>query len=92
MADITTFTGSFPEFAGTDPVLLQAKMNEATRQIDLTIAGALSDDIIYLLTAQKLARTPFGNNAKLSTMDGSTVYDAELAELRSYISSGYRLT
>ena len=92
MADPTTFLGSYPEFGGTDPALVQAKMSEAERQIDLTIAGTLSDDLIYLLTAQKLARTPFGNDAKLSTMDGTTVYDAELYTLRSFIASGYRIT
>lgn len=92
MADWTTFISRFPEFAGSDPTIGAAKLSEATRQINVPLWGALSDDGIYLLTAQKLARLPFGNSAKLSTADGTTVYDDELMRLRMDVSSGYRAT
>ncbi len=92
MADWTTFIARFPEFAGCDVAIGTPKLLEATRQISVPRWGALSDDGIYLLTAQKLARAPFGNAAKLSTTDGKTVYDDELERLRMDVSSGFRAT
>jgi hypothetical protein len=92
MADWNTFIARFPEFAGGDPTTGAAKLAEATRQINVPLWGALADDGIYLLTAQKLARSPFGNSAKLSTTDGKTVYDDELYRIRMDVSSGYRAT
>lgn len=92
MADWTTFVARFPEFAGGDAALGAQKLAESARQINVPLWGALADDGIYQLTAQKLAKTPFGNSAKLSTTDGKTVYDDELLRLRADVSSGYRAT
>ncbi len=92
MATIAAFFVAYPEFQGTAEELVTAKMAEATRQLDVVQWDTLADDGIYLLTAQKLARTPFGNSAKLSTKDGTTIYDAELDELRGFVASGFRAT
>lgn len=92
MADWNTFIARFPEFAGNDPALGALKLAEATRQINVPLWGALADDGIYQLTAQKLAKTPWGNSSKLSTADGTTVYDDELLRLRADVSSGFRVT
>lgn len=91
-ATLATFQAGFPEFASGDPVLIQAKLNEASRQIDLVGAGALADDFVYLLTAQKLAKLPSGNTSKLVNKDGSTVYDDDLARIRRDVSSGLGIT
>lgn len=92
MADVPTFLAGYPEFQGADPTLVTAKMAEAQRALDPTQWGLLSDDGIYLLTAQKLSRSPWGNSAKLSTTDGRTVYDDDLDRMRQDVSSGYRVT
>lgn len=92
MADWSTFTSLYSEFAGTDPALGALKLAEATAQISVPIWGTLADAGIYLLLAQKLARSPMGNAAKLSTTGGKTVYDDELNRLRMDVSSGIRLT
>lgn len=92
MADWSTFIQRFPEFAGLDPAIGTPKLAEATRQINVPLWGPLADDGIYQLTAQKLAKTPMGNTAKLSTTDGKTVYDDELMRLRADVSSGFRAT
>lgn len=92
MADWNTFIQRFPEFSGGDATIGALKLAEATRQISVPLWGPLSDDGIYLLTAQKLAKTPMGNAAKLSTTNGTTVYDDELMRLRADVSSGMRAT
>lgn len=92
MADYTTFVAAFPEFAGADEPFVTAKMGEATRELDVTLWGALFDDGVYKLTAQKLAKSPYGNSAKLSTTNGRTVYDEELDRLRRFIASGRGIT
>ena len=61
MADWNTFITRYPEFAGTDPAIGTPKLLEATRQINVPQWADLAEDGIYLLTAQKLARTPMGN-------------------------------
>lgn len=91
-ADYTTFVAAYPEFAGTAEELVKRKLEEAVRQLEPTAWGTLLDDGTYLLAAQKLARTPFGNAAKLSATDGRTVYDAELDRMRQDVASGYRVT
>lgn len=92
MATWTEFAQRYPEFSGLDAAIGTPKLAEAARQINVALWGALSDDGIYLLTAQKLARSPFGNSAKLSTTNGTTVYDDELMRLRQDVSSGFRAT
>ncbi len=90
-ADYTTFVTGYPEFEGTNRELVTQKMAEAVLQLDGPTWGTWYDLGVYLLTAQKLARSPFGNSAKLKS-DGSTVYDAELERLTAAVASGYRVT
>ncbi len=90
--DWPTFIARRPEFAGYDATMGALVIVEATRQIDATLWGPLADDGISLLAAQKLAKEPSGNSAKLVNQDGSTVYDMELDRLRMDVSGGYRVT
>lgn len=92
MADYTTFVAGFPEFQDTNRELVTQKLNEAILQLDAPTFGTFFDSAVYLFTAQKLAKSPFGNAAKLVSKDGSTVYDAELELLRAAVVSGYRVT
>lgn len=86
------FIQRFPEFAGADEAMINAKLAEATRQVDPTMTDPPLTDLIYQLTAQKLAKTPFGNTAKLSTNGGGTVYDDELDRLRADAARGLGIT
>lgn len=85
MADLANFKTRFPEFAaaGLNDPMLQAYLDDAIAQIDVSSCGTLSDQIIYLLTAQALALSPSGNTATLVNRDGSTVYDERLARVMS---------
>lgn len=85
MADDADFIAAYPEFAGTDSNLRAAKMAAAVREIDASACGTLSDDLIYALTARKLALSPTGDTSKLVNKDGSTVYDDEIKRLRRLI-------
>lgn len=49
------------------------------------------DDAHRLITAQMLARTPLGAQAKLLRDDGTTIYDAELKALTTTIGTAVGL-
>lgn len=85
------FIGSFPEFAGAPQALIQAKLDEAARNMDLPVWGALADDGISYLAAHKLATSPAGQNARLITKDGTSTYLLEYRRLCRIVGSGFRV-
>lgn len=91
-ATLAEFVLEFPEFAGADPVLVQAKLSAAILEVDAGACGALSDEITYHIAARKLALSPLGNTSKLRKDDGSTVYDEELQRLRVVAVGSFTLT
>jgi hypothetical protein len=91
VATYAQFIVEFPEFAGSDPAFVQAKMNVATLEVDATIWQDLYDQGVYLTTAQKLARAPSGNSGKLVNKDGTTVYDDDLDRYRTMVTGGIRV-
>lgn len=93
MADINIFLKRFPEFdgQGKNLTLIKAKIDEATRRTDPTLASDLADDITYYLAAHLLAQSPMGQNAKLVAKDGSTTYGKEYKRLCRLVSMGFRV-
>lgn len=80
MADLANFKLRFPELAaaGLNDGMLQAYLDDMIVQVDATACGVMSDQIIYLKTAQALALSPSGNTSTLVNKDGTTVYDGRL--------------
>lgn len=76
-----TFKARWSEFAPTDDAVVQAALDEATRQINAAAFGARADDAIGLLAAHKLAVSPQGMSARLESDQGRTVYLAEYERL-----------
>lgn len=91
MADYATFIAEFPEFAAVDSALVSAKLARAVLELDSVSWDTLYDQGVYLLTAQKLAKSPSGNTSKLMNKDGSTVYDDDLDLLRTMVAGGVRV-
>ena len=92
MADWATFILKYDEFAGYDATAGAAMLADSVAQINAAVWGTLADQGVYLLTAQRLAKKPGGNTAKLVNKDGTTVYDDELDRLRADVVGGNRST
>lgn len=80
----------FPEFEGAPAGLIDEVIAEATRRVDPDQYLETTDDAIKYLAAHKLAISPYGQQARLST-DGSSTYKVEFDELRSEAAIGVRV-
>lgn len=66
MSTVAEFRAHFPEFQNAPETLIQAKLNEATLEVDPDQWGPKTDSGIRYLTAHKLALSPWGTAARLA--------------------------
>lgn len=85
------FLTQFPEFKTADLSLIQAMLDAALLEIDVSIWRTKADQGQAYLAAHKLALSPFGQNVRLVAKDGSTTYYTHYQALRSQVASGYRV-
>ncbi len=74
----------FPEFAGAEeefPGLVDACLSEAKLAVS-SVWDKKRDQVIGLEAAHRLAITPFGRTAKLSSSAGKSTYGTQLSKLR----------
>lgn len=86
------FLTQFPEFKGVELDLVQAHLDAAALEIDVDIWGLKADQGQAYLAAHKMALSPYGQNARLSTDDGRTTYFTHYKALRLQVTSGFRVT
>ncbi len=90
--DLAHFLIAFPEFGEADTPLVQAKLDEAAREIDASVWLTRADDGQGYLAAHLLAMSPMGNAAKLVTKDASTTYETHYKRLLRIVTAGIRTT
>ncbi len=89
---IASFKVRFPEFANTDPALVQAVIDEAAAETPARTWRHKADQGVLQLAAHKLAISPSGQDARLST-DGRSTYLQERERLERQIAyRGPRVT
>lgn len=76
-----SFLIAFPEFAQAGNALIDAQLAFAEASVSDAITPR--DQVVMLLTANNLALTPYGRDARMVGSDGVTTYNARLAELRA---------
>lgn len=84
------FITRYPEFSPADvefPGMIDAAMAEAMLAVS-DQWGAKTDQVIGLETAHRLAITPFGRTAKLSSSLGKSTYGNQLCEMRIAFACG----
>jgi hypothetical protein len=105
MATLTMFRAQFPEANGVSDVLVSTMLAAAFLEIDQSVWGAMgtlggtmtkADQGQMYLAAHKLACSPFGQNAKMTTdpkRNGyqRTTYGAEFFLLMRSVTSGFRV-
>jgi len=94
----STFVVSFPAFKRTERPVVEAKIAEATRQVDAAVWGALADDGIGYLAAHLLAMMPGGEHARLVPKNAKpirgealTTYERQYKRLVRQVASGFRV-
>lgn len=98
MVTVQDLKDSFPEFdlgPGNDVqnTLLAVKLAEAETLIDRSLFATVTqaDTAIKYQTAQLVALSPAGMNAKLANKDGSTIYDRTLVFVTRAATFGFRV-
>lgn len=72
-----SFKEMYSDFAATPDALVTKWITKAYETLDPDVFGIHLDNAAGAWTADKLARHPGGNTAKLVAKDGSTVYGDE---------------
>lgn len=90
MATVSSFKAQFPEFANTDNDLVQSAIDGAALQVNATTWGNKRELGILFLAADSLARSPFGEPARLSDQVKETIYYRNFLRLRSQVTIGFR--
>ena len=105
MASLADVRAQFPEFNGVTDALILRMLAASLLELSTVIWGAFGPDANGLgtkadqgqlyLTAHKLARSPFGQNAKMVMARGEgyqqTTYGREFELLMRGVTSGYRV-
>ena len=81
----------FPEFADVTPTDIDFKIADAVGRINAAVWGDLTDQGVKYLTCHLLAVGPLGEQAKLETEEGGTVYFQTYKRLMKSVTSGCRV-
>ncbi len=75
------FTKRFPEFANTEPSLIDMALAEAKSEINQKHFGDIFELVLQYLAAQKLAISPIGEPCRLAGSQEKTTYQLEYERL-----------
>jgi len=88
---VAAFKGEFPEFAATDDPIVAAALVRAEQRVDPIVWGEKTDQGVAYLAAHLLALAPFGQNARLASNSGTSIYHEEFRRLQREVAAGYRV-
>lgn len=91
--DVSAFKVRFPEFEDAQVSLVKAKLDQASRSMDVAVWGDLFDDGHGQRTAHLLALSPQGVEASLRMGAGAnqrTVYQDEFEKLELIVGGSFR--
>jgi len=89
--DRRSFLARFPEFEPASKSMIEEAIDEATRNVDVDVWRDKTDDGVRWKAAHLLAITPFGQQARLMSKDGSTTYGTHFAQLMRSVTPGFRV-
>ena len=85
------FLARFPEFEPAGVLMINATIVEAVRNVDPTVWGNKTDDGVRWKTAHLLSISPFGQQARMVSKDGSTTYGKHFVMLMRSVTPGFRV-
>lgn len=86
-----SFLARFPEFEPALLSMVDASLAEAIRNVDSGVFGGKTDDAVGWKCAHLLAISPFGQQARLISKNGSTTYGKYFIELAASVTPGFRV-
>jgi hypothetical protein len=86
-----SFLARFPEFEPAPPLMIDEAIAEAVTRVDSGVWGNKTDAGVRWRAAHLLAISPFGQQARLVSKDGSTTYGKEHARLMREVTPGFRV-
>ena len=89
--DTRSFLARFPEFEPASRSMVDEAIDEASRNVDPDVFGEKTDDGIRWQAAHLLAISPFGQQARLISKDGSTTYGKRFEALARSMTPGFRV-
>ena len=93
MPDLAALLAAFrvrcPEFHKVDNTAVEFFLAESASECSLDSYGELHQAAVLLLTARKIALSPYGQPMRLA--DGSTTYDSEFFRLQDIAGLGIRV-
>lgn len=85
--DFDTFTERHPEFADTDPTLVESVLAQALRRLNLTVWGSKADDGQALLAASILINHPAAECVRLEGQQDTRYWD-QFKDMRCMVAMG----
>jgi len=79
--NLAGFRALFPEFAKANDALVQSRLDQAAKRLDVAVWGIRIDEGHGLLTAHLLALSPFGQAARLVSDKGQTTYGKQYQDI-----------
>lgn len=89
--DRRSFLARFREFEPAPRAMVEESIEEATRNVDSSVWRDKTQDGIRWKTAHLLAISPFGQQARLVSNDGSTTYGKHFEALARSVTPGFRV-
>lgn len=81
MIDLAGFRVAFPEFQTAPDYLVNGKLGLAALRIAPDVWGDRTNEGHGLLTAHLLALSPYGQQARLISKDGTTLYGVQYQKI-----------
>lgn len=87
--NVDTFRARYPEFSSVATLTLQATLDEAALRLNKTVYGNRYDEAHGYITAHKLASSPMGQGARMTSKSGETVYLQNFRMIQREMAGGY---
>jgi hypothetical protein len=82
---LAEFRALYPAFTSAVDALVQAHLDRAVRDSEVTYAGEKYQDLVMLKAASSLALTPQGQGMRLDNKTSATIYDEPLRRMERQI-------
>lgn len=91
MITVQTILDNHPEFFGCPEIMIQTAIDDAIVRVDPNMYLKTVDQAVRLLACHHLALSPYGQQARLVSADGTTTYKLQFNELRGEAAIGFRV-
>ncbi len=79
---LVEFRVAFPEFKTAGDELVQNKLDFASRVLSREVLDDMYDEAHGVKAADMLAKSPFGQSARMVNKDGTTTYSRRFEEIK----------